>query len=78
MLLRGGGQHERLGLVEEFRRTPRVAALLVKPWRVAAHAVAFQDTIGNHSGLVGDQNLWFAVCECRQERGATQLVTAAR
>lgn len=78
MLLRGAGKSERLGLVEELGWTPRVAALLVKPWRVAAHAIAFQDAVGDHSGLVGDQNLGFAVCERRQERGATQLVTATR
>lgn len=77
-MLRAGRQPERLGLVEELGWTPRVAALLVKPWRVAAHAVAFQDAIGDHSGLVGDQDLGFAVGERRQQRGAAELVTAAR
>lgn len=76
-MLRAGRQPERLGLVEELGWTPRVAALLVKPWRVAAHAVAFQDAIGDHSGLVGDQDLGFAVGERRQQRGAAELVTAA-
>lgn len=74
-LLRGG-QPQRLRLVEQLGRTPGITALLVEPWRVAAHAIAFEDAVRDDRRLVGHQHLRFAVGERRHEWGSTQLVGA--